>query len=124
MGRMFEAKCTSCQHSFNACDGGTASAESLRCTQCSESQNVEYAEIPDTFLGFLKGLQTSMPELNGADWRTFDGPPITEDEYRRAVEVKAGNCACGGRFAFDMPVRCPACRSDAVIDLGTFMRYD
>ena len=86
--------------------------------------DVEYEVIPDTYLAFLKGLQTSMPELNGADWRTFDGPPITEEEYQRVVEQKAGTCTCGGRFAFDMPVRCPACRSDAATDLGTFIRYD
>ena len=90
MGRMFEATCNACQHSFNACDGGTVSAESLRCTQCSESRDVEYQDIPDTYLAYLKGLQTSMPEMNGADWRMFDGPPITEEEYRRAVEGKAG----------------------------------
>jgi len=80
---------------------------------------VEYGEIWDTYLAMLKGLRPLMPEPNGADWRTYLGEPITEDEYRRRVEAKAGACPCGGRFTFDAPLRCPACHSESVTDDGT-----
>ena len=82
-------------------------------------------KIWDTYLAMLKGLQTMMTEPNGADWRTYPGEPITEDEYRRRVEAKAGACSCGGQFSFDAPLRCPSCRSDSVSDDRTRnIRFD
>ncbi|HEV3260463.1 MAG TPA: hypothetical protein VG013_26650, partial [Gemmataceae bacterium] len=68
---------------------------------------MEYEAIWDTYLAMLKGLKSLMPKPNGADWRTYPGEPITEDEYRRRVEAKAGACPCGGQFTFDAPLRCP-----------------
>jgi len=119
MGRAFQAVCQSCQHTFPASEGGGFRFEALRCDRCGTDTAVEYEAVWDTYLAMLKGLQTSMPEPNGADWRTYPGEPITEDEYRRRVEAHAGACPCGGRFTLDAPLRCPACRSESVADDGT-----
>lgn len=119
MGRAFQAVCNSCQHTFPASEGGGFSFESLRCDQCGTETSVNYEDIWDTYLAMLKGVKPLMPELNGADWRTYPGEPITKAEYRRRVEVKAGACPCGGRFTFDAPLRCPVSRSESVTDDGT-----
>lgn len=120
MGQAFQAVCGSCQHTFRASEGEGFHFTILRCDQCGNEEFVEYEDIWDTYLAMLKGLQTGMPELNGADWRTYPGDPITEDEYRRRVEAKAGECSCGGRFKFDAPLRCPVCRSESVTNDGTY----
>jgi hypothetical protein len=125
MGRAFQAVCGSCGHVFVTSEGGGFSFESLRCDRCGADTAVEYEAIWDTYLAMLKGLKPLMPEPNGADWRTYPGEPITQEEYRRRVEAHAGACPCGGRFTFDAPLRCPACRSAEVADDGTGdIRFD
>lgn len=119
MGRAFRAVCESCGYTFPASEGGGFSFESLRCDQCGVQTAVEYEAIWDTYLAMLKGIKPLMPEPNGADWRTYPGEPITEEEYRCRVEAKAGECPCGGRFSFEAPLRCPACKSVSVADDGT-----
>jgi hypothetical protein len=119
MARSFQAVCKSCQHIFPAEEGGCISFELLRCRKCGRAKEVLYEDIWDTYLALLKGMQPELPELNGADWRTFSGEPITNREYRRRVVAKAGVCSCGGRFSFNAPLRCPSCGSDSVADDGS-----
>lgn len=119
MGRAFRATCESCLHSFPVSEGGGINFELLRCNTCGREEEVMYKDIWDTYLALLNGMQTIMPEMNGADGSTFPGEPITKREYRRRVVAKAGACSCGGRFTFNAPVRCPSCGSLAVADDGT-----
>src|SRR5262245_16816323 len=121
MGRVFQAVCGSCGHTFRASEGGGFNFEALRCDKCGTPTAVEYEAIWDTYLAMLKGNKSILPEPNGADGQTYPGEPITKDEYRRRVEAAAGACSCGGRFTLDAPLRCPACRSEAVTDDGTDM---
>ncbi len=124
MGRVFEAECVACHNTFRADEGGGALFQGVGCDLCGKREGVMYEDIWDTYLAMLKGLHTGMPELNGADWRTYAGDPITKEEYRRRVEHRAGMCACGGKFLIDAPIRCPECGSDSVTDQGTIMLYD
>lgn len=125
MGQAFQAVCGSCGHTFSASEGGGFNFEALRCDQCGTDTEIEYEAIWDTYLARLKGLKPLMTEPNGADWRTYPGEPITEDEYRLRVEVAAGACPCGGRFTLDAPLRCPACRSELVTNDGTLtIKFD
>ena len=41
----------------------------------------------------------------------YPGEPLTRDEYHAAAEASFDPCACGGRFRYDAPPRCPGCRS-------------
>jgi DNA-directed RNA polymerase subunit N (RpoN/RPB10) len=119
MGRAFQAVCKSCQHTFPAEEGGGFSFDLVRCDRCGRAAAVQHEDVWDSFLAMLKGLQTMLPEPDGADWRTYPGEPITKDEYHRRVAAKAGACPCGGRFAHDAPLRCPSCGSESVADGGS-----
>jgi hypothetical protein len=119
MGRAYQAVCKSCGHTFPASEGGGFSFESLRCDQCGEDTAVSHNDVWESYLAMLKGGNFAFPEPDGADGRTYQGEPITEGEFRRRVEAKAGICSCGGQFKFDAPLRCPACRSASVADDGT-----
>jgi len=50
---------------------------------------------------------------------------VTEDSSRNGavdhsrITAMAGPCACGGLFAEDSPIRCPACRSTEVTSITT-----
>jgi len=116
MGRCFQAACGTCRHTFMVTEGGGFSFDALRCNRCGADTTVAHADVSDDYLAMLKGFGCEGTEPDGADWRTYPGEPITNDEYRRRVEVKAGVCPCGGQFSYDAPPRCPACRSDAVTD--------
>jgi hypothetical protein len=41
----------------------------------------------------------------------YPGEPLTRTEYHAAAEGTLEPCACGGRFRYDAPARCPRCRS-------------
>ena len=43
----------------------------------------------------------------------YQGKPLTRGGYHAAAEATLGACACGGRFSYDAPARCPECRSTA-----------
>ena len=120
MGRAYQAVCGSCEHTFRVSEGGGFSFDALRCDQCGEETTVSHKDVWESYLAMLKGGNFSMPEPDGADGRTYPGEPITDEEYRRRVEAKAGTCSCGGQFRFDAPLRCPVCRSTSVADDGTY----
>ena len=43
--------------------------------------------------------------------QTYQGEPIGESAYHAAVEGQLAPCACGGRFTYAAPPRCPHCGS-------------
>ena len=116
MGRSFQAKCAACQHTFPASEGGGVCFQSLRCKRCGEDRDVSHDDIRDAYLAYLKGLNCMMAELDGSDGRTYHGEPITRREFRRRVLATVGTCECGGRFSYNAPLRCPACKSTEVSD--------
>jgi hypothetical protein len=124
MGRSFQAVCNTCHHHFRANEGGGIHFELLRCSVCGQAKSVPLQAIWDSYLAYLKGVKPLLPEMNGADWRTYPGEPISKEEYHRVVETEAGMCSCGGQFSFKAPPRCPACRSDAIERGKTTIFYD
>ncbi|MBY0526549.1 MAG: hypothetical protein K2R98_24350 [Gemmataceae bacterium] len=67
MGRLFDAVCQSCQHQFTANEGGGFQFELLRCGPCGTSKGVPYRTIWNSYLAYLKGRKTRMPEPNGVE---------------------------------------------------------
>lgn len=114
MGKAYRAKCGACQHTFWATDGGGFCFESVRCERCGQDRSVPRDNIRGMDFAYVKGQDFPMEELDRSDRRMIPGQPITKEEFRRRVVAAAGVCECGGRFSFDAPLRCPACRSTDV----------
>jgi len=92
MGQMVNPKCRACGHEWaGELLGGTMLMGVYRCTKCPETREVTIVEL-------------SAAGLDDAPWSL---------PARKADHV-LGRCACGGRFRYDAPVRCPECHSDDV----------
>jgi hypothetical protein len=100
---------------FAARQGGGFWFDLLHCDSCGRGQNVSHEDLGDIHLGFIKGLRTvyamSRSTFDREVQRTFPGPTLSRDEYHAAAEATLEPCACGGRFRYDAPARCPTCRS-------------
>ncbi len=119
MGQSYGATCKPCGHTFVVSEGGGIFQELLHCTKCSETADVLHEDVRDAYLGYLKGMNNILPEMDGSDGQSYEGEPITRRQYRAAVEKKAGKCLCGGRFRYSARPRCPACASDDIFDNKT-----
>jgi hypothetical protein len=95
--------------------GGGFFFDLLHCDTCGETKSVGHQELGDIHLGFVKGLPgpyaVSRSRLDQQIKETYEGEPLTRDEYHAAAEGTLDPCACGGRFRYDAPARCPGCRS-------------
>jgi hypothetical protein len=95
--------------------GGGFYFDLLRCDTCGNVRNTSHEELGDVHLGFVKGLPGPYAVTRSAMDRRiqaeFPGEPLTRDEYHAAAEATLEACACGGRFTYDAPARCPECRS-------------
>ena len=115
MGSIYRATCKSCGHEFHVSEGGGMLFHILRCDRCASEKSMTFDEIGDPHLRYLKGLPGSYSTATGAHdeaaRNTYQGEPISESEYRSAVEEMAGSCECGGSHRFDAPPRCAECRS-------------
>jgi hypothetical protein len=87
----------------------------LHCDACGADRSVGHDELGDIHLGFVKGLPgpyaLSRRQLDQHIKVTYPGEPLSRDEYHAAAEATLETCACGGRFRYDAPARCPGCRS-------------
>ena len=107
--------CRTCEAHFTARDGGGFMFDLLHCDACGATRSVSHQELGDIHLGFVKGLPGPYAVARAAMDRriqaTYPGKSLTRDEYHAAAEATLEPCACGGRFRYDAPARCPGCRS-------------
>jgi hypothetical protein len=128
MGHSFKATCKECQAHFEADEGGGFFFHLLRCDRCGAGRTIGFEEIGEPHHQYLKGLggPYCVASSEGDDLvrKSYPGEPMTEEQYHQAVEQQAGNCECGGRFAFDAPLRCPQCRSTDIEEGEILIMYD
>jgi hypothetical protein len=115
MGSISGYICDTCGEHFRVQDGGGFFFDMLHCDRCGASQSVGHRELGDIHLRFVKGLATPYAVARAAFDRevqaTYPGEPLSRDEYHAAAEATLEPCACGGRYRYDAPPRCPGCRS-------------
>ncbi len=115
MGSSFGGICNTCDEKFEICDGGGFSFHLLHCDKCGKDKSIEFEEIGEAHLRYVKGLPgpyTITSRENDKNIQdNYPGNPMSEDEYHAAVEDLAGACKCGGHYKFDAPTRCPKCKS-------------
>jgi len=115
MGCRYAVKCVQCEHKFSINEGGGFFFHLLRCDSCGEELPVEFNEIGEAHLKYLKELPgpycVASSEFDRSVRENYPGEPLSEEEYHVIVEQIAGACSCGGSFKFDAPPRCPKCKS-------------
>ncbi len=128
MGHGSSAVCKNCGTSFEANEGGGFFFHLLHCDQCGRERAVRFEKLGMLHERYIKGLSVPYCIASSASDAAIrardDIQPLTEIEYRAAVEKKQRKCGCGGRFRFDAPPRCPKCRSTEWEPTGGFCCYD
>ena len=109
--------CRACGRHFVARSGGGFFFDLLHCDTCGATRSVTHQALGDIHLGYVKGLPgpyaVARAGLDRQIKETYPGRPLTRREYRAAAEATLDRCACGGRFRYDAPARCPGCRATA-----------
>jgi hypothetical protein len=117
MGSASRYICRACGTHFTARHGGGFMFDLLHCDSCGAPKSVSHEELGEIHLGFIKGLSgpyaIARSQMDRRIQAEYPGKPLTRDEYHSAAEATLDACACGGRFAYDAPARCPGCRSTA-----------
>ncbi len=115
MGSASSYICKACGAHFMARSGGGFFFDMLHCDTCGKDRSVSHQDLGDVHLGFVKGLPgpyaVARAAMDRRIQREYQGKPLTRDEYHAAAEATLEACACGGRFTYDAPARCPECRS-------------
>ncbi len=115
MGSISSHICRACGTRFTARGGGGFFFDLLHCDRCGATRSIGHQELGDVHLGFVKGLPGPYALARaGIDRRireTYEGKPLTRDEYHAAAEATLDACPCGGRLTYGAPARCPGCRS-------------
>ena len=115
MGGSATYTCRACGTYFTVRGGGGFHFDELHCDACGAIRSVGHQELGDIHFRFVKGLPApyavSRRESDARIQRDYPGEPLSEEEYHAAVEGTLERCACGGRFRYDAPPRCPSCRS-------------
>lgn len=128
MGHTASAKCKSCGHDFEVDHGGGFFFHLLRCDSCSRTKSLNFDEIGEPHLQYLKGSGMPYSIVGEEEWeyarKNYKGDSISEEEYYKAVENIAGKCKCGGTFTFNAKPRCPECNSLEIGEGETLMCYD
>lgn len=130
MGQRRQATCAHCNYGlFWVSDGGGFSFHLLHCDTCGKEKSISFDQIGEVHLRYLKGLSGPYCIPSSAyDKRvreTYQGEPLTEEEYHKVVEFLPKKCRCGGHFTFSSPPRCPKCHSsDLIITDDMDCNYD
>jgi hypothetical protein len=107
--------CKACGARFTVSSGGGFYFDLVHCDTCGASRTVGHQELGDIHLRFVKGLPgpfaVSRAAMDRQIQREYPGEPIGREEYHRLAEATLQPCACGDRFRYDAPPRCPECRS-------------
>lgn len=120
MGSMYVAKCLACGTKFEVNEGGGFTFHLLHCDRCGKERYVEFKELGDLHLRYLKGLDVPYSVATRHSDRfvqeNYPGEPISEDEYKNGAEGQLEKFDCGGTYRFEAPPRCPECRSTDLED--------
>jgi len=115
LGSLVGYTCRRCGTEFGVRNGGGFWFDLLHCDRCGQDRNISHEDLGDIHLAFVKGLAgpyaVSRSALDRHIQATFTGAPLDRDAYHAAAEATLEPCACGGRFRYDAPARCPVCRS-------------
>jgi hypothetical protein len=107
--------CRDCGTRFMARSGGGFYFDLLHCATCGKERRVPHQELGEIHLRFVKGLPgpyaVSRTAMDRRIQRENEHSPLTRAEYHAAAESTLEPCACGGRFRYRAPSRCPGCRS-------------
>lgn len=108
--------CNHCGTRFTVRQGGGFYFDLLHCDACGAPRSVQHGDLGDIHLRFVKGLPgpyaVARSEMDRRIRAEYDGEPIDRVQYHALAEGTLEPCACGGRFRYDAPARCPSCRSD------------
>ena len=123
MGQQHDVRCLQCGEEFVVCDGGGFFFHLLHCDRCGKEKEIGFDELGELHLRYIKGLPgpycIATREHDKAIQENYEGEPLSEDEYRSAIERSVPrHSRCGGRFRFDAPPRCPKCGSTEFEDTG------
>jgi hypothetical protein len=132
MGQATGHICKACGTTFGVQSGGGFFFDMLHCEACGNAQSVRHQDLGDIHLGFVKGLPgpyaVARSEMDRQIQREYPGEPLSRHQYHAAVEATFDPCACGGRFRYNAPARCPGCRSTSEMwekdPTISSMRYD
>lgn len=115
MGSASGYVCRACGATFTVRDGGGFFFDLLHCDRCGRTMSVKHQDLGHIHLRFVKGLpgpyavaRASMDRRIQAE---YPGEPMSRSEYRAAAEATLDPCACGGRYLYAAPPRCPTCRA-------------
>ena len=128
MGHQTQDKCLDCGCTFAADHGGGFFFHLLRCDQCGQVTSVAFRDLGQLHVRYVKGLSvpycTASEESDRQIQEHAPVEPISQQEYHRGVEARAGKCECGGQYTLDAPVRCPQCRSARIEEGQPTIFYD
>jgi hypothetical protein len=128
MGHRSEAICKECGAEFMFDRGGGFSFYLLQCDSCYRTKNLNFDEIGELHLRFLKGSDIPYSMAGQKQWdnvrNNYKGDALSKEDYYKAVEDLAGICKCGGKFTFDAEPRCPKCGSLEFEECGAQVDYD
>ena len=128
MGTTRKATCNACGKEFTFNRNGGFSFHLLRCDTCGATKSISFEELGELHLRYLKGLSgpycMASADHDQAVRENFEGEPISEEDYHAAIEKKFPGCDCGGKYRFDAPPRCPACRSTDIAEGAVTICYD
>lgn len=100
--------CRACGAKFTVQTGGSRRSDVLHCDVCGARMYVLHEDLGDLYRRYLRHPK---PYVYGWTLQEDPGDGLNPAEYHAAVEDTLGPCACGGRFRYDAPPRCPTCRS-------------
>ncbi len=128
MGATRHATCSACGSEFTFDQGGGFCFHRLRCDMCGATKSISFEKLGDLHQRYLKGLSGTHSVASADQDRTvresYEGEPIGQKEYHAAIEKQFRPCRCGGRYRFDAPPRCPACRSQNITEGEVAVYYD
>ena len=128
MGHRNRAECKICGYDFEVDHGGGFFFHLLRCDSCSRTKSLNFDEIGEPHLQYLKGLDIPYSIETEDQWeyarKEYKGKVLSEEAYYKAVEDIAGKCKCGGNFTFNAKPRCPKCNSLEIEEGRTLIDYD
>ena len=128
MGEEWSATCAHCNHEFSVMEGGGFFFHLLHCDKCGKKKTISFDKIGEIHHRYLKGLKGPYCIVSANHDKkiqeTYQGEPLTEEEYFTAVESLCRKCRCGGHFTFSSPPRCPKCHSLDLIKRESIAHYD
>ena len=115
MGSTSGFTCRTCGAHFMAKEGGGFFFDLLHCDTCGRTRSVGHQDLGDIHLAYVKGLPgpyaVARTKTDRRIQQEYPGKSLTRDQYHAAAQATLELCACGGRFTYDAPARCPGCRS-------------